>query len=87
MPAAMMSSSTPTWMEGSNYNGSWTVEGFEVSSSTSSVDVDGKVGVGGGKIHINQTQKTIKELLYNGTGYYIEDEMETGKCNILCIVQ
>lgn len=27
----------------------------------------------------NQTQKSIKELLYNATGYYIEDEAETGK--------
>lgn len=27
---------------------------------------------------INQT-KSIKELFYNGTGYYIDDEVETGK--------
>ncbi|KAG5895214.1 hypothetical protein JTB14_035386 [Gonioctena quinquepunctata] len=28
---------------------------------------------------VNQTQKSIRELLYNGTGYYIEDEVETAK--------
>lgn len=77
-----MSLSTPTWMEGSSYNGSWTVEGFEVSPSSSSVDANRKVGVGGDKIQINQTQRTIKEHLYNGTGYYIEDEMETGEYRI-----
>ncbi|EFA07898.2 uncharacterized protein LOC103314105 [Tribolium castaneum] len=27
---------------------------------------------------LNQTQKSIKELFYNGTGYYIEDEVDTG---------
>ncbi|XP_063916811.1 uncharacterized protein LOC135132600 isoform X2 [Zophobas morio] len=26
----------------------------------------------------NQTQRSIKELFYNGTGYYIEDEVEPG---------
>lgn len=27
----------------------------------------------------NNTQISVSELLYNGTGYYIEDEAETGK--------
>ena len=29
----------------------------------------------------NQTQRSIKELFYNGTGYYIEDEVEPGTEN------
>lgn len=73
----MMLSTKPTLME-SNYNGSWTVEEFAVSSS-SFLDVDdGGGGVSFTNAQVNQTQKSIKELLYNGTGYYIEDELETG---------
>lgn len=30
-------------------------------------------------LHTNTTQKSVNELLYNGTGYYIEDEAETGR--------
>lgn len=76
MPAAMMLTSRPTLMEG-NYNSSWTVEGFGVSS-VSILDADEKSGVSIANIQVNLTQKSIRELLYNGTGYYIEDEMEPG---------
>lgn len=35
-------------------------------------------------LHSNYTtQKSIRELFYNGTGYYIDDEGETGDVNLL----
>lgn len=72
----MMFSTRPTPME-SSYNGSWTVDEFALSSA-SLLDVDDGVGVSIANVEVNQTQKSIRELLYNGTGYYIEDELETG---------
>ncbi|XP_074039496.1 uncharacterized protein [Leptinotarsa decemlineata] len=37
-------------------------------------------------LQVNQTQKSISELLYNGTGFYIEDEIETGLSDLQTIL-
>lgn len=35
----------------------------------------------------NQTQNNLKEFFYNGTIFYIEDEIETGETWILCYIK
>lgn len=75
---AMMPEAKSTAVITGMYNNSWTVESFAVSSASLLV-IDETLGVTVPTVTVNQTQKTIKELLYNGTGYYIDDESEPGK--------
>ncbi|KAJ8986179.1 hypothetical protein NQ317_005653 [Molorchus minor] len=62
------------------------IENYNLTRKKAYLAVTAKIGAVSSTtsdpVHENQTQKSIKDLLYNGTGYYIEDEGESGLSDI-----
>jgi hypothetical protein len=69
-----MSTTASSIVEASSTPNSWDAAKKIISTSTTASSLN------------NQTQKSIKELFYNGTGYYIEDEVEPGNRDSVVLV-